>query len=146
MDVGISPDGQTLYISRAVIVPGLPAPKKSELMLARLKGGAFNIDPDGAAILKNVNTGALQYAPCISVDGLELYFTRASQLMPRIMLSQRNVTQRNSADQPFGEARVLKALTGFVEAPSVSLDGKEMFFHKKAGDRFAIYRAERNQR
>ncbi|MGD0302494.1 MAG: hypothetical protein ABSE86_35920 [Bryobacteraceae bacterium] len=48
MDAGISPDGQTLYISRAVIVPGLPAPKKSELMIARLKGRAFSIDSASA--------------------------------------------------------------------------------------------------
>jgi hypothetical protein len=44
---------------------------------------------------------------------------------------------------PFGEARALTGLTGFVEAPSVPLDGKEMFFHKKIGTTFAIYRAER---
>jgi hypothetical protein len=30
--------------------------------------------------MKNINTTALQYAPAISDDGLELYFTRASQL------------------------------------------------------------------
>ena len=45
---------------------------------------------------------------------------------------------------PFGEPRVLKELTGFVEAPSISLDRKEMFFHKKVDERFAIFRAERN--
>ena len=56
------------------------------------------------------------------------------------------VAQRNSVDEPFGEPRVLTALTGFVEAPSVSLDGKEMFFHEKVGDRFVIYRVERNAR
>ena len=69
MDVGISPDGQTLYISRAVFVSGLEAPKKSELMLARLKDGAFSLDPDSAEIMKRINTGALQYAPSIPPTG-----------------------------------------------------------------------------
>jgi len=140
MDTSISPDGQTLYISRAVIVPNAPAPKKSELMIARLKDGAFSIDPESTRVMKNINTGALQYAPAISADGLELYFTRASQLTGvRIM-----VASRNSLTDPFGEPRVLKDLTGFVEAPSISLDRKEMFFHKKVGERFAIFRAERS--
>jgi hypothetical protein len=144
MDTGISPDGQTLYISRAVIVPvfapGVPAPKKSELLIARLKDGAFSIHPESARIMKNINTGALQYAPAISADGLELYFTRASQLTGvRIM-----VAARISVNDPFGEPRALNQLTGFVEAPSISLDRKEMFFHKKVGGIFVICRAERN--
>jgi hypothetical protein len=148
MDVGISPDGQTLYISRAVFLPGAPVPKKSDLMVARLKDGAFSVDPDSDRIMKDINTDALEYAPCISADGLELYFTRASQHMPgpeapgallRIM-----VATRVSVNEPFGEPRALTAVTGFVEAPSIPLDGKEMFFHKKVGTKFAIYRAERN--
>jgi hypothetical protein len=138
MDAGISPDGQTLYISRAVIVPSAPAPTKSELLLARLKGGIFSIDPDSARILKNINTGDLQYAPAISADGLELYFTRAGPTSVNIL-----VATRTSVNEPFGEPLALRQLMGFVEAPSISLDRKEMFFHKKVGDTFMIYRAER---
>jgi len=138
MDACISPDGQTLYISRAVIVPNAPAPAKSDLIVARLKAGAFTIDPDSAAITKNVNTGALEYAPAVSADGRELFFTRASQSGVHIM-----VASRASADLPFDEPRALTALTGFVEAPTVSLDGKEMFYHKRVGEIFTIYRAVR---
>jgi hypothetical protein len=50
------------------------------LTVARRKDGAFEIDADSGRILKLVNTNALQYAPSISADRLELYFTRASQL------------------------------------------------------------------
>jgi hypothetical protein len=138
MDACISPDGQTLYISRAVIVPGAPAPTKSELLVARLKGGKFSIDPDSTRIMKNINTGDLQYAPAISADGLELYFTRARQTSVNIMGAT-----RSSVNDSFGEPLVLRALMGFVEAPSISLDGKEMFFHKKVGNTFGIYRAQR---
>jgi hypothetical protein len=124
MDVGISPDGKTMYISRAVIFPGAPAPKKSDLMVARLKNGAFNIDPDNDRIMKDINTDALEYAPAISADGLELYFTRASRLMagpgaPGALL-RILVASRSSVNDFFGEPRVSTALTGFVEAPTIA--------------------------
>jgi Tol biopolymer transport system component len=138
MDAGISPDGQALYISRAVIWPGATAPAKSELLIARLKNGMFQLDPDSDRILNKVNKNGLNYAPAISADGRELYFTRANPDRVRIM-----VATRASTSQPFNEPRRLTALTGFVEAPTVSLDEKEMFFHKKQGEKFVIYRAER---
>jgi hypothetical protein len=58
MDVCISPHGQTLDISRAVIFPGALAPKKSELMMARLTDGVFRMDAASATIMKKINTGA----------------------------------------------------------------------------------------
>ena len=149
MDVAISPNGQTLYISRAVISTGAPAPKQSDILIACLKDGSFGMD-DSARIMKNVNTAALEYAPAIAANGLELYFTRASQPAPdpqaagaqvRIMLAT-----RMSIREPFDQARVLSSLSGFVEAPSISMDTTEMFFHKKASKGFRIYRAVRNLR
>ncbi|MBI3550909.1 MAG: PD40 domain-containing protein [Elusimicrobia bacterium] len=141
MDVGVSPDGGTLYISRAVFLPPLPLPPiGSDLLVARLKDGAWKVAPDSAVIMKNVNTRALEYAPAISPDGLELYFTRAS--IPggmRIM-----VATRPAQGLPFGEPRVLRALTGFVEAPTVSTDLRELFFHKKVDGKCVIHRARRN--
>ena len=89
-------------------------------------------------IMKNINTGDLEYAPAISADGLELYFTRASQTSVSIMLAT-----RTSLNDPFGEPLALRQLMGFVEAPSISLDLQELFFHKKVDDTFGIYRAER---
>jgi WD40-like Beta Propeller Repeat len=150
MDASISPDGQTLYISRAVIFPGAPAPKKSELMVARLRDGVFNMAPNSAEIMKNINAGALEYAPAISANGLELYFTRASQLKAGPTASGAKlrilVATRSSLQGTFGEPQVLKALEGYVEAPSISLDGRELFFHKKIGDKFVIYHAVRTVR
>ncbi len=40
---------------------------------------------------------------------------------------------RASVSDPFGGPRVLSSLTGFVEAPTISLDRKEMFYHRKVG-------------
>jgi hypothetical protein len=152
MDVSISPDGQTLYMSRAKFIgDASPLPLKSDIVMARRDGEAFNMEPRSGALFEHINTKALEYAPTISADGLELYFTRTSKRTSsdqpdrdageakfRIM-----VAKRAKADAPFDEPRVLDALTGFVEAPSLSLDGREMFFHKKIDGRFVIYRAER---
>jgi hypothetical protein len=147
MDAGISPDGETLYISRAQIIPGAPAPKRSGLVMATNARGDFNRDERSTILLININSDALNYAPCISANGLELFFTRASRRMSaagapelsvRIMVATRTVTSNS-----FGQPRVLEALRGFVEAPSITLDEKEMFFHKKAGDHYAIWHAER---
>lgn len=139
MDASISPDGKTLYISRAKFGFLNPVPKRSDLLFAtRDAKGDFNVDANSAAMLAAVNTGALEYAPAVSANGLELYFTRADEQGPRIMVATRADTA-----SAFGTPARLSALTGFVEAPSVAPDGHEMFFHRKEGPRFLIYRAER---
>jgi Tol biopolymer transport system component len=130
MDVGVSPDGNTLYISRTRFsLLGLlfhDPPAASDLLIAHRAGDRFDLDPRGPEILKTINAPALQYAPAISGDGLELYFTRASEgVGPRIM-----VAVRPAPDAPFAEPRRIAALTGFVEAPALSRDGQELFFHK----------------
>ena len=150
MDCGISPDGCTLFISRAQIMRGEPGPRQSDLLLAnREANGHFNISPQSAQLLKRVNTRALEYAPCVSADGLELYFTRAMapdqiDTRPDSPLVQIMVAKRSSIDKPFGEPERLVALDGFVEAPSTTLDKGEMFYHKKDGKFFHIYRAKRS--
>jgi hypothetical protein len=146
MDVEISRDGATMYVSRARFEAGMPIPKESDLMVATRSGDSFAIDPRSQDLLAKVNTAALEYAPAISTDGLELYFTRASGLGTgraedvtlRIMVARRAL-----ADVPFDAPRVLEALTGYVEAPSLSRDCSEMFFHKKMAGQFVIYRAVR---
>jgi hypothetical protein len=142
MDVGISPDGGGMYISRARFAPflPLPAPVASRLLVARSRDGRFELDASGDRLLKSVNRGGLVYAPAISPDGLELFFTRAG--IPggmRIL-----VATRAAEGEPFGEPRVLSALSGRVEAPSVSDDLKELFFHKDVAGNWKIFRARRS--
>lgn len=145
MDVGISPDGGTMYISRAVFKPGITAPKESDLMVAHMRKGGFEIDPQSRAIMKNINTRQLEYAPAISADGRELYFSRAQA--PETVASGPQfrimVATRSSVNEPFGKPRVLTALSGMIEAPTISLDRSEMFFHKKVNGKWVIWRAVR---
>jgi hypothetical protein len=129
------------------MIPGAPVPKSSELLMATLENGAFTIDRLGPVLLRSINTGALAYAPCISADGLELYFTRASlrktasgTFAPSVRIL---VATRTSTSSSFDEPQLLANLTGVVEAPTLSLDQSELFFHKREGGTYAIYRARR---
>ena len=134
MDVSVSPQGDELYISAARFVAGSNAPKESNLQLARKVNGQFEIDRKSARLFARVNTDALEYAPSISGDGLELYFTRASQLIAkgsqggklRIM-----VATRKNRNDPFEEPSVIKAITGFVEAPTITGDKRYLYYHAK---------------
>jgi len=143
LDVGISLDGDSMYISRARFIPfvPLPAPIASRLMVARRRQGRFELDARSDELLGKVNRGGLVYAPAVSPDGRELYFTRASFPAGMRVL----VATRAAEGEPFGEPRVLSALSGKVEAPSVSSDLQELFFHKDVGGRWKIFRARRNE-
>lgn len=149
MDCGISGDGQTLIFSRAHFDMGAPAPKQSDLMLAKLQNGKFVVAPNSDKVLKSINTPALEYAPELSRNGLELYFTRAGQLMVdhQVQGSQLRimVATRRTRDEPFQEPRVIKSITGFVEAPTLTADLKELFFHRKENGKCHIARARRKK-
>lgn len=149
MDVSISPDGNTLYISRAAFTLFRHMPKKSDILMAEKMPEGFIFVKGGGAILRRINTEALEYAPSITADGRELYFTRASRLMTggekgegahlRLMIAR-----RASTDEPFGEPMTLSALSGFVEAPTLPHDKSELFYHKRVGRKFMLFRAVRN--
>jgi hypothetical protein len=43
----------------------------------------------------------------------------------------------------FGAPQRVVAAAGFVEAPTLSADGRSLYVHSKDGNRFVIYRASR---
>lgn len=140
-DAEISADGQALwfddgrYSSAGVL-------QAASIVVASRQGTGFVRNPDSVALLAAVNASGLNYAPCISVDGLELFFTRvdsaASGAAPAIYRATRADT--NSA---FAAPGLVSAATGFVEAPSLSADGHLLYFHKLVNGAFVIYRAQR---
>lgn len=160
MDCDASKDGNMLILSRAHFANALLPPDRSDLVLATKSGGMFRVESGQAGLLSNQNTTALEYAPCLSADGLELFFTRAGKLSkadarrkfddPHDKSNDREVyfrimvARRKSTADPFGKPSALGALAGFVEAPTITDDKKEMFYHKKMGDQFRIFRAVRN--
>ena len=139
-DAEISADGNTLWFVDSHFTNG--APDTADLVVAEKQGGGFVPRPDSATLLQNVNTAALEYAPSISVDGLELFFTRyvstQAGSVPGIFRATRSTV--NSA---FDVPQRVAAATGFVEGPTLSADGHQLYFHKKVNGQFAIYRVAR---
>lgn len=150
MDCGISHDGNTLVISKARFDIGQSVPSRSDLVIATRSASSplFVENAADGKLVEKLNTEALEYAPELSKDGLELYFTRASsganapdklQENLRIMLAE-----RKSTSEPFAAARVIKSIDGFVEAPTITDDGKDLYFHKKDGEgKYRIYHVVR---
>jgi hypothetical protein len=49
------------------------------------------------------------------------------------------VATRQSANEPFGKPRRIRAITGFVEGSTVTPDKKVLYYHKKEGGTFRLY-------
>lgn len=136
-DVDVSPDGEALHFVDSRFRFGRP--KWAHLAVAARRGEVFQRDPDSERLLRNVNVRGLVYAPCISADGLRLFFTRidpdVQRGAPALYLAK-----RPDRASPFGLARRL-TIDGFVEGPALSPDGAWLYFHKRDGAHDAIYRA-----
>ena len=50
---------------------------------------------------------------------------------------------RASREAPFSVPERVAAISGLVEAPSLSGDGRSLYYHKREGSRFVIYRVAR---
>lgn len=135
-DGEISGDGQTLWFDDGKFSGG-QVPDTAAIVVADRQGNGFARRADSAMILANVNAAGLNYAPCISADGLELFFTRITDITkpaPVIMRSSRANTAA-----AFATPQKVSAITGYVEAPSLSADGRTLYYHKQVGTKFGIY-------
>ena len=138
-DAEVSGDGSTLFAVDGKF-SGDPVPDSADIFIAVRDGNGFRRVPESAALLKNINTPALEYAPAVSADLLELFFTRGPRMFQKSPVILR--ASRTRTDEPFGVPRPVPLITGFVEAPSLSKDGCWLYFHKNEGGRFAIYRVD----
>jgi hypothetical protein len=137
-DAEIASDGNTLFVVEGEF-SGAPHPRSADIAIAVRDGTEFRRVASSAELLKHVNTAALEYAPAVSSDLLELFFTRASGTGPPAILR----TARRSAAEPFETPQRVGAISGFVEAPVLSGDGRSLYYHKLEGGRFLIYRVSR---
>ena len=147
MDAEISADGNTLYYVENEFDPSRGRPKSSNILIARRRGDAFYVDPDAARIMARINTSELEYAPAISADERELYFTRAEGLLVGHRAGGANlriyVARRSRKGEPFGDPQSVSSIEGFVEGPTISGDGKRLYFHRRDGRRFNLYLVRR---
>ena len=137
-DAEISADGRTLYVVEGDFRGTHGTPKQARIEIADKTGMGFSVRPDSDRLLARVNDGTV-YAPCISADGRELFYTRAAPGTP----PQLYRSVRSAPDQPFGSGTRIAVADGFVEGPSLSADGRRLYFHRRVGDHFRIYEADR---
>lgn len=141
-DVEISEDGQDMYAVDGVFRGGA-LPTAADIFVARRVGNGFERLPNSEQIMANVNTSALEYAPAISASALELFFTRLTGTLFWRRLTILRAT-RSVAHEPFSRPHPIAAISGFVEAPTLSSDGRSLYYHKKEADGMhRIYRVTR---
>ncbi len=141
-DVEISLDGNTMYFVDGVFRQGGDSPLKADLVVATRHDSGFRRDERSTRLLARLNTDALEYAPCISADGLELFFTRFDpSLKSTPMAIYRSARPGLSA--AFGPAQRISAINGLVEGPTISTDGKRLYYHRKDGGSFVIFMVRR---
>jgi hypothetical protein len=139
-DAGISPDGNTLYFVDGFFGTA-NFPQSAELTIAKRKGNRFVRLADSRHIMRKINTGGLNYAPCPTASGLEFFWTRVD---PANVSSIGIFTAtRSNTSKPYGTPVKVDAATGFVEAPTVTADGKSLYYHKNENGTFVIYRLTR---
>jgi hypothetical protein len=137
MDSCISPDGNILIVSRAEFLFSKDPGKSDLLMASRTPDGSFQLNRLLQNTINSLNTSALEYAPAITEDLRELYFTRCHKT-GKGPLFETMVARRLRLNQPFSPPERLSAIDGFAEAPSLTLDKHELFYHKRIDNVFRI--------
>lgn len=138
MDAEVSPDGKLLFYANAKFTGGA-LPVESDIGVAHKIDGKFIKDQNSEILLKNINTkNYLEYAPSFSANGMEIFFTRITENGSHIYLAS-----RNSLNEPFGKPEPLDIKGDFPEAPSLTLDEKTLYYHKKDGQYYKIYKMTR---
>lgn len=140
-DVEVNATGETIYFADGLYTPS-GGPLEADLVMATKVNGEFQRVSNSDELLDQVNTDDLEYAAAISNDNLELYFTRAKvNAIPSIWVST-----RSSDQDAFGAPKQLIQLTGFVEAPTLSPNGKLLYYHKRGDDgKYQLWVATRHE-
>ena len=107
----------------------------SDILFAEKIGDAFVYDETiSVTIMHNINTDEdLEYAACVSVDGLEFFFTRLASdtIYDAIPDSQIMRAFRNNTSEAFGIPQPVDGVPNhskLVEAPT--LYGNELYYHQ----------------
>jgi hypothetical protein len=144
-DAEIHYEGKQLYFAEGIF-SGNPLPDKADIGIANENNGIFEVDPDSRNLFAEVNTDALEYAPSISTDNLELYFTRGIGSLQTGFDFGIYTATRKFESEPWSNVKRIDNITGeFLEAPSISFDGKLLYYHQKIGDVFMIYMTQRKE-
>ncbi|MEQ8359270.1 MAG: T9SS type A sorting domain-containing protein [Cytophagales bacterium] len=137
MDHGISYDGQFLYYNNARFDDTTCAgPCETEIGIAqKVNDSTFNKIANSDIMLQSImDTNYNYYAPCISSDNLELYYTRylKDNVTPSTLF-EICVAVRNSPIDTFSSPMVLvsEPATDLIEAATLTADKQIMYYHRK---------------
>lgn len=136
-DAEISADGNLLLFVDGVF-SGSTFPDAADLAIAVRSVDGFSRLANSSELLAAINTSDLEYAPSLSRNGLELFFTRYADGRFAIYRST-----RWRADAAFEPAQRVELPEGLVEAPTLSVDERTLYFHQLIGTRYAIFRIQR---
>ena len=150
MDHGISVDGQTFYYNNARF-DGTNCTGPCETFIGIAKKTAndtFIKTIDSDIILQNINNSAyIYYAPYITQDNLELYYTRyLGGTITSSTIAEICVATRATDTDVFSEPKVLFSdtlINNIVEAPTLTTDKQIMYYHKKINGIHKIMMRER---
>jgi hypothetical protein len=137
MDAAIDYQGNLLYYSNGYFGPTytecVGVPCEAKLGIAqKINDSTFNKTTYSDAIFSSVNdTNYLVYAPHITKDGLELYYTR---LLEGGFDTEICVSVRNTVSDTFSLPMIIYSSFGyFPEAATLTTDKQKMYYHKKNG-------------
>ena len=143
MGVEISKNGNTLLVSNAKFNIGENFPNKGNIRIAIKSGNEFNIPNNETDILININTdNAIEYAGELSANELELFYSQVTLSNPpkfKLYYAKREQTNGSfgipiSITEPFAGN-----INAFVEGPSLTNDGKKLYYHKLENGVFSIF-------
>lgn len=97
-------------------------------------------------MLANSNTDSLEYAPTISTDGLEIFFSRISKVDGRPKFVGIYTAKRKSRNEPFTKPEKIMAIPGDIEVPVLSGDETKLYCHRMDGGVFKVYCVTRKTR
>lgn len=152
MDHGISLDGQYLYFSNARFndTNCQTVPCETTIGIAQKNtDSSFTTLPNSASILHNINdANYIYYAPCISSDNLELYYTRflKGTITPNTIV-EICVAVRSNSTSEFSIPKVLfsDVVLNIIEAPTLTVDKNIMYYHRKtSGTHKIVMRYRKN--
>lgn len=145
MDHGLSPDGELLYFNNARFdETNCAGPCETWIGIAeKVNNSTFMTISNSDKIMENINDQAYKYyAPAITADGLEFYYTRFLQgSIDSNSISEICVAVRASTSDAFLEPKVLfsdKLITSIVEAPTLTTDKQIMYYHQKVDGVFKL--------
>jgi hypothetical protein len=138
MDAAVTYDGSELYYCNAFFDTCVVPCAASLGIASKVNDSTFNTIAASQNILQHVNdTDYCVYAPQLSTDGLELYFTRylIGGLSTEICVSVRPTV----ADTFSSPLVLISDFPNVPEAATVNTAGTLMYYHKKTNGTYTIY-------